>query len=85
MLEFDHNQTALGFDSDLPEAFGCANTARDLEIRTEDIQIKLLTPTQYRQDYPFIGRANRTIVQKLANIIPDPTSLTIIYEVRLDG
>lgn len=44
-------------------------------IRTEDIQNKLLTTTEYRQDYPFIGRASHTIVQKLSAIIPDTTCL----------
>ena len=76
MQEFDQNQTALDFDSDLSEAFVCANTARALEIRTEDIKNKLLTTTQYRQDYPYIGRASRTIVQNLVDTISDPVCLT---------
>jgi len=41
-------------------------------IRTEDIQNKLLTTTEYRQDYPYIGRPSRSIVQKLASVIEDP-------------
>jgi RHS repeat-associated protein len=41
-------------------------------IRTEDIQNKLLTTTEYRQDYPYIGRPSRTIVQKLTTVITDP-------------
>ena len=41
-------------------------------IRTEDIQNKLLTTTEYRQDYPYIGRPSRTIVQKLSQVIVDP-------------
>ena len=41
-------------------------------IRTEDIQNKLLTTTEYRQDYPYIGRPSRTIVQKLTSVIVDP-------------
>lgn len=44
-------------------------------IRTEDIQNKLLTTTEYRQDYPFIGRPSRTIVQTLAGVIEDPCLL----------
>ena len=41
MQEFDHNQTALDFDSDLSEVFVCANTARALEIRTEESRTPL--------------------------------------------
>jgi hypothetical protein len=44
-------------------------------IRTEDIQNKLLTTTEYRQDYPYIGRPSRTIVQKLTSVINDPCLL----------
>jgi RHS repeat-associated protein len=44
-------------------------------IRTEDIQNKLLTTTEYRQDYPYIGRPSRTIVQKLTSVITDPCLL----------
>jgi len=44
-------------------------------IRTEDIQNKLLTTTEYRQDHPYIGRPSRTIVQKLTSVITDPCLL----------
>jgi RHS repeat-associated protein len=40
-------------------------------IRTEDIQNILVTTTDYRQDYPYVGRASRTAVEKRGAIIPD--------------
>lgn len=41
-------------------------------IRTEDIQNALLTTTDYRQDFPFIGRPSHTILQKMPSNIDDP-------------
>ncbi len=41
-------------------------------IRTEDFQNKLLTTTDYRQDYPYIGRPSRTLVEALTALTPDP-------------
>lgn len=41
-------------------------------IRTEDVQNSLLTTTEYRQDFPFIGRPSHTILQKLVSNIEDP-------------
>ena len=44
-------------------------------IRTEDIQNILVTTTDYRQDYPYIGRASRTVVEKRSALIPDTVCL----------
>jgi uncharacterized protein (TIGR02594 family) len=45
-------------------------------IRTEDIQNILVTTTDYRQDYPYIGRASRTTVERRSALIPDNTCIT---------
>ncbi len=41
-------------------------------IRTEDVQNRLLTTTDYRQDYPYVGRPSRTLVEALTALTPDP-------------
>jgi RHS repeat-associated protein len=45
------------------------------KVRTEDIQTRIVTTTEYRQDFPFIGSPFKTDVEKLANALPDPCVL----------
>ncbi len=41
-------------------------------IRTEDVHNKLVTSTEYRQDFPFIGRPAKSWVEKVSTLLPDP-------------
>ncbi len=41
-------------------------------VQTEDVQTNIITTTDYRQDFPFIGRPTHTVVTKVSAPLGDP-------------
>jgi RHS repeat-associated protein len=44
-------------------------------VQTEDLQNSIVSTTEYRQDFPFIGRPLHTVVEKESSPLPDPCAV----------